>query len=225
MKNRILSCVLLVVTLFLFGGCLENNTQFEKKGKILDHYYYRNQQNLLRMQNDDFEIELLPLFSGNNAKTNQLKKIRNLTSHTVDYLASFQSKVVEYVEGGSQEDWLKINGLDNYLKPTEFLFGDDPASPKEGKWTALGLELHLKNFKENMLALLESKHRSFFYCPIDPQDFTYDEDGVQMIESWESVLFYNQPLSNVLVRLSMLQYHVLQTEQIVLLELKRIESY
>lgn len=110
-----------------------------------------------------------------------------------------------------------VDSKDNYDIPTHELIGDNPASPKEGEYTAADLKKRInqartelvKLFDDPKLFLPNDKKEMEGKISLKTEDFGM-MNGVK--ETWETGNFYHLPLAAVITNLSTMQADVKNAE-------------
>ena len=147
-------------------------------------------------------------------------KVKKMTDELYDYILKLKHHLVTAVDKvpeGSHDSLYKIANVqskDNYDIPTEKMGLADPATPKDGEWTAVDLRKKISKYQADLLDLfkenkevhdLMKKTLSILETP-DPPKGSGDD------KNWESANFYHVPLAAVITILSKIQSDVRSAE-------------
>ena len=142
--------------------------------------------------------------------------------------AGFEEYIVEghLVDIGDKE---KVSKPDENQNTTHMLIGDEPASPKNGPWSAVELREKLTAFSDDCqnLAVTDLKGSMHTLVEEAPEakaliantfafaDIPNSEKG-EPDEKWETALFYHSPLAAVIAHLSKIESDVILVKNTVL---------
>jgi gliding motility-associated protein GldM len=142
--------------------------------------------------------------------------------------AGFEEYIVEghLVDIGDKE---KVSKPDENQNTTHMLIGDEPASPKNGPWSAVELREKLTAFSDDCqnLAVTDLKGNTHTIVEEAPEakaliantfafaDIPNSEKG-EPDEKWETALFYHSPLAAVIAHLSKIESDVILVKNTVL---------
>jgi gliding motility-associated protein GldM len=142
--------------------------------------------------------------------------------------AGFEEYIVEghLVDIGDKE---KVSKPDENQNTTHMLIGDEPASPKNGPWSAVELREKLTAFSDDCqnLAVTDLKGSMHTLVEEAPEakaliantfafaDIPNSEKG-EPDEKWETALFYHSPLAAVISHLSKIESDVILVKNTVL---------
>ncbi len=116
-----------------------------------------------------------------------------------------------------------IQKKDEYQELTTFMVGSEPSSPVEGTWTANGLRIALKTYRDNLLNIsvtdIDGNIRNLPESIKNSisERFTFEnemENGVEVL--WEAANFYDLPLAAVMPLMSKMIIDVEDTEAEIL---------
>ena len=142
--------------------------------------------------------------------------------------AGFEEYIVDghLVDIGDKE---KVSKPDENQNTTGMLIGDEPASPKNGPWSAVELREKLTAFSDECqnLAVTDLKGNMHTLADRAPEakaliantfafaDIPSSEKG-EADEKWETALFYHSPLAAVIAHLSKIESDVILVKNTVL---------
>jgi gliding motility-associated protein GldM len=142
--------------------------------------------------------------------------------------AGFEEYIVEghLVDIGDKE---KVSKPDENQNTTHMLIGDEPASPKNGPWSAVELREKLTAFSDECqnLAVTDLKGNMHTLADGAPEakaliantfafaDIPNSEKG-EPDEKWETALFYHSPLAAVIAHLSKIESDVILVKNTML---------
>lgn len=142
--------------------------------------------------------------------------------------AGFEEYIVDghLVDIGDKE---KVSKPDENQNTTHMLIGDEPASPKNGPWSAVELREKLTAFSDHCqnLAVTDLKGNTHTIVEEAPEakaliantfafaDIPNSEKG-EPDEKWETALFYHSPLAAVIAHLSKIESDVILVKNTVL---------
>lgn len=142
--------------------------------------------------------------------------------------AGFEEYIVDghLVDIGDKE---KVSKPDENQNTTHMLIGDEPASPKNGPWSAVELREKLTAFSDDCqnLAVTDLKGNMHTIVEEAPEakaliantfafaDIPNSEKG-EPDEKWETALFYHSPLAAVIAHLSKIESDVILVKNTVL---------
>ncbi len=142
--------------------------------------------------------------------------------------AGFEEYIVDghLVDIGDKE---KVSKPDENQNTTGMLIGDEPASPKNGPWSAVELREKLTAFSDECqnLAVTDLKGNMHTLADRAPEakaliantfafaDIPSSEKG-EPDEKWETALFYHSPLAAVIAHLSKIESDVILVKNTVL---------
>jgi len=142
--------------------------------------------------------------------------------------AGFEEYIVDghLIDIGDKE---KVSKPDENQNTTGMLIGDEPASPKNGPWSAVELREKLTAFSEDCqnLTVTDLKGNSHTLSDRAPEakaliantfafaDIPNSEKG-EPDEMWETALFYHSPLAAVIAHLSKIESDVILVKNTVL---------
>ncbi len=147
-------------------------------------------------------------------------KVQKISDELYDYILKLKHHLVTAVDKvpeGSHDSLYKISNVqskDNYDIPTEKMGLADPASPKDGEWTAVDLRKKINKFQADLLDLFKENKEvhdlmkqtlSILETP-DPKPGSGDD------KNWEGANFYHVPLAAVITILSKIQSDVRSAE-------------
>jgi len=142
--------------------------------------------------------------------------------------SGFEEYIVEghLVDIGDKE---KVSKPDENQNTTHMLIGDEPASPKNGPWSAVELREKLTAFSDDCQNLAVTDLKGNMHPIVDeaPEakaliantfafaDIPNSEKG-EPDEKWETALFYHSPLAAVIAHLSKIESDVILVKNTVL---------
>ena len=142
--------------------------------------------------------------------------------------AGFEEYIVDghLIDIGDKE---KVSKPDENQNTTHMLIGDEPASPKNGPWSAVELREKLTAFSDDCqnLAVTDLKGNMHSIVEEAPEakaliantfafaDIPNSERG-EPDEKWETALFYHSPLAAVIAHLSKIESDVILVKNTVL---------
>jgi gliding motility-associated protein GldM len=142
--------------------------------------------------------------------------------------SGFEEYIVEghLVDIGDKE---KVSKPDENQNTTHMLIGDEPASPKNGPWSAVELREKLTAFSDDCQNLAVTDLKGNMHSIVDeaPEakaliantfafaDIPNSEKG-EPDEKWETALFYHSPLAAVIAHLSKIESDVILVKNTVL---------
>jgi gliding motility-associated protein GldM len=142
--------------------------------------------------------------------------------------AGFEEYIVDghLIDIGDKE---KVSKPDENQNTTGMLIGDEPASPKNGPWSAVELREKLTAFSDECqnLAVTDLKGNMHTLADRAPEakaliantfafaDIPNSEQG-EPDEKWETALFYHSPLAAVIAHLSKIESDVILVKNTVL---------
>ncbi len=142
--------------------------------------------------------------------------------------AGFEEYIVEghLVDIGDKE---KVSKPDENQNTTHMLIGDEPASPKNGPWSAVELREKLTAFSDDCQKLAVTDLKGSMHTLVEeaPEakaliantfafaDIPNSEKG-EPDEKWETALFYHSPLAAVIAHLSKIESDVILVKNTVL---------
>jgi gliding motility-associated protein GldM len=142
--------------------------------------------------------------------------------------AGFEEYIVDghLIDIGDKE---KVSKPDENQNTTGMLIGDEPASPKNGPWSAVELREKLTAFSDECqsLAVTDLKGKVHTLAESAPEakaliantfafaDIPSSEKG-EPDEKWETALFYHTPLAAVIAHLSKIESDVILVKNTVL---------
>ena len=142
--------------------------------------------------------------------------------------AGFEEYIVDghLIDIGDKE---KVSKPDENQNTTHMLIGDEPASPKNGPWSAVELREKLTAFSDDCqnLAVTDLKGKMHSIAEEAPEakaliantfafaDIPNSEKG-EPDEKWETALFYHSPLAAVIAHLSKIESDVILVKNTVL---------
>lgn len=142
--------------------------------------------------------------------------------------AGFEEYIVDghLIDIGDKE---KVSKPDENQNTTHMLIGDEPASPKNGPWSAVELREKLTAFSDDCqnLAVTDLKGNMHSIVEEAPEakaliantfafaDIPNSEKG-EPDEKWETALFYHSPLAAVIAHLSKIESDVILVKNTVL---------
>jgi gliding motility-associated protein GldM len=120
-----------------------------------------------------------------------------------------------------------VSKLDENQNTTGMLIGDEPASPKNGPWSAVELREKLDAFSQECqnLAVTDLKGNNHVLAERSPEakaliantfSFADINDAEGKPEKWETALFYHTPLAAVIAHLSKIESDVILIKNTVL---------
>lgn len=151
------------------------------------------------------------------AKADNVKK---MTDDLYDYIKKLKHHLITVVDKtpeGSHDSLYKIVNVqskDNYDLPTLTMGLAEPATPKDGEWTAVDLRKKINKYQADLLDLfkenkeaqdLMKKSLAVLETP-DPKPGTSED------RTWEEANFYHVPLAAVITILSKIQSDVRSAE-------------
>jgi gliding motility-associated protein GldM len=95
-----------------------------------------------------------------------------------------------------------VESKDKYDEVTTIMIGPEPASPKEGPFTALELKSKMQEFDSKIESSLPDKYKANWDMGFNFDPIRVARDEVQ---EWESANFYHVPISAVITNLSRYQ--------------------
>lgn len=118
---------------------------------------------------------------------------------------------IEEVEADSLFMLKNVDSKDNYDIPTEKMIGSEPATPKDGEWTAMELKAKIDNFQQEMLFLIDDEEeRAAMSLGLDTDGEFINGSGQK--ETWITANFYHLPLAAVVTNLSKIQADIRNAE-------------
>lgn len=147
-------------------------------------------------------------------------KVKKMTDELYDYIKKLKHHLITVVDKtpeGSHDSLYKISNVqskDNYDLPTLTMGLAEPATPKDGEWTAVDLRKKINKYQADLLDLfkenkeaqdLMKKSLAVLETP-DPKPGTSDD------KTWEEANFYHVPLAAVITILSKIQSDVRSAE-------------
>lgn len=127
---------------------------------------------------------------------------------------------VEQVEADSLFKLKNVDSKDNYDIPTLHLIGGEPATPRDGEWSAMELKSKIDNFKQEMLFLFDNEEeRNALSLGLDTDGEFKNASGVK--ETWITANFYHLPLAAVVTNLSKMQADIRNAEADIIKALYR----
>ena len=147
-------------------------------------------------------------------------KVQKMSDELYDYILKLKHHLitaVDKVPENSPDSSYKIANVqskDNYDIPTEKMGLADPATPKDGEWTAVDLRKKINTYQANLLDLFKENKEvhdlmkntlSILETP-DPKPGSGDD------KNWEGANFYHVPLAAVITMLSKIQSDVRSAE-------------
>ena len=120
-----------------------------------------------------------------------------------------------------------VSKLDENQNTTGMLIGDEPASPKNGPWSAVELREKLDAFSQECqnLSVTDLKGNNHVLAERSPEakaliantfSFADINDAEGKPEKWETALFYHTPLAAVIAHLSKIESDVILIKNTVL---------
>ena len=120
-----------------------------------------------------------------------------------------------------------VSKLDENQNTTGMLIGDEPASPKNGPWSAVELREKLDAFSQECqnLSVTDLKGNNHVLAERSPEakaliantfSFADINDAEGKSEKWETALFYHTPLAAVIAHLSKIESDVILIKNTVL---------
>lgn len=144
--------------------------------------------------------------------------IEGLKKHLVAVTSGKQG--VEEIEADSLFLLKNVEMKDNYDIPTGTMIGSEPATPKDGEWTAVELKSKIDNFQQEMLFLIEDEtERSAMALGLDTDGEYINGSGQS--ETWILANFYHLPLAAVVTNLSKIQADIRNAESDIVKALYR----
>lgn len=144
--------------------------------------------------------------------------IAELKRHLVAVTSGKQG--IQDVEADSLFLLKNVEMKDNYDIPTGTMIGSEPASPKDGEWTAVELKGKIDNFQQEMLFLIEDEtERSAMALGLDTDGEYINGSGQS--ETWILANFYHLPLAAVVTNLSKIQADIRNAESDIVKALYR----
>jgi gliding motility-associated protein GldM len=144
--------------------------------------------------------------------------IEELKKHLVAVTSGKQG--VEEIEADSLFLLKNVEMKDNYDIPTGTMIGSEPATPKDGEWTAVELKSKIDNFQQEMLFLIEDEtERSAMALGLDTDGEYINGSGQS--ETWILANFYHLPLAAVVTNLSKIQADIRNAESDIVKALYR----
>jgi len=135
--------------------------------------------------------------------------IEELKRHLVAVTSG--KKSVEEMEADSLFLLKNVEMKDNYDIPTGTMIGSEPATPKDGEWTAMELKGKIDNFQQEMLFLIDDEEeRAAMGLGLDTDGEFINGSGQS--ESWILANFYHLPLAAVVTNLSKIQADIRNAE-------------
>ena len=147
-------------------------------------------------------------------------KVQKMSDELYDYILKLKHHLitaVDKVPENSPDSSYKIANVqskDNYDIPTEKMGLADPATPKDGEWTAVDLKKKINKYQADLLDLFKENKEvhdlmkntlSILETP-DPKPGSGDD------KNWEGANFYHVPLAAVITMLSKIQSDVRSAE-------------
>ena len=118
---------------------------------------------------------------------------------------------IEEVEADSLFMLKNVDSKDNYDIPTEKMIGSEPATPKDGEFTAMELKAKIDNFQQEMLFLIDNEQeRAAMSLGLDTDGEFINGSGQK--ETWITANFYHLPLAAVVTNLSKIQADIRNAE-------------
>lgn len=113
-----------------------------------------------------------------------------------------------------------VDSKDNYDVPTEIMIGSEPASPKEGEFSALELKAKINAFRSSVTALFDPVQDADVIRKIE-EDLRLSQvpNPEGKLESWEIGNFYHLPLAACVTNLSKIQSDIHNAESDAIKEL------
>lgn len=151
------------------------------------------------------------------AKADKVQKISDELYEYIKKLKHHLVTAVDQVPEGSHDSLYKISNVqskDNYDIPTEKMGLADPATPKDGEWSAVDLKKKINKYQADLLDLFKEDKEvhdlmkqtlSILETP-DPKPGSGDD------KNWEGANFYHVPLAAVITILSKIQSDVRSAE-------------
>lgn len=227
--TNLVSMIREVVGILVFGVllplCACNEPEEENRRKLLEYNIFRERGDQLAMDSRKLREKILAQSQQGDTCQIKLRYLEEETTALFEYIEALKKQVILAVDGEYSPNWCDLNGLDDFKATTEFLIGD-PARPHKGQWSARELHDKLQNYNasiEGLFGLGEMEIAQlinldeFAWRENERESYTWEraeywnrEEGTEL---WVNALFYGQPLSNVLVRLTWIQHQVLQSEK------------
>ena len=147
-------------------------------------------------------------------------KVKKMSDDLYEYIKKLKYHLITVVDKtpeGSHDSLYKISNVqskDNYDLPTLTMGLAEPATPKDGEWTAVDLRKKINKYQAELLDLfkenkeaqdLMKKSLAVLETP-DPKPGTSDD------RTWEEANFYHVPLAAVITILSKIQSDVRSAE-------------
>ena len=151
----------------------------------------------------------------------EAKKIKNSGAELIAYIDSIKAKAIITAEGWPRDsvvlgdgrivDLAKITKKDSHDELTNLLVGGEPATPKEGPFTARELKQKLEAFREMVKS--SRKGDTELAAAMD-RVFNFEDrkDASGTMNNWESINFYHVPLAAGITILSKIQADVRNAE-------------
>jgi gliding motility-associated protein GldM len=142
------------------------------------------------------------------------QEVRTLSKELIGYIDELKFKLIretDKTEANIPDDSLslmKVNAKDNYDVPTNILIGSEPASPKDGPFSAKELREKIDSYRDKILSLLDEKTRPGMKIGLVLEGGS--ENGVA--KSWEVLNFDHTPLAATITILTKLQTDVRNAE-------------
>lgn len=191
-------------------GLNVTNTNFDSKNGILYQKFEKAMQ--------DNKTKTKPFFD----KAQEAKKKSSELCKYIDELKSELYMEVQKVPKESADTFqLKyLDSKDNYDIPTHILIGEDP---EHATGKAIELKKKIEDFKKEMTALVPEKERASLKLGLSTED-VYSVAEEKKV-TWESNLFYHNPIAAVLSAFAKIKNDVKNAESdVVSVLLKSIDA-
>jgi len=157
-------------------------------------------------------------------KADKVKKMSDEMFNHISEIKKFIVTATDKIPEGSPDSLYKIDNVqskDNYDAPTLAMGLGEPATPKDGQYTAVELRGKLNKFQTDLLDLFKEdkevqESMKKVLSILDTEDFGM-VNGTK--ETWETGNFYHVPLAAVITILSKIQSDVRNAEAEVVAKL------
>lgn len=191
--NTIVTSLLIIMGGGLFLTLVNTRPKLQEQSALISNKYLQGSYEAISRQSET-------ILHADDSIAKNIGELRRKSNALCNSIEQLKLELVNTTEGSNinQLDYDALGKLDNYDKPTQFLFGSD-VEP-ETKLAQLKQELVSLNafcsqtFKVNSSAIL------------DVDDKTLPETGTTV--SWEQSQFYHTPLIYVLRNLTQLQLNI-----------------
>ncbi|MEM9023633.1 MAG: GldM family protein, partial [Bacteroidota bacterium] len=141
--------------------------------------------------------------------------VKALADELDAYIDELKREVVKATDGLTEASpdsayiLKNVNSKDNYDIPTQVMIGSEPATPKDGPWTALELGKKLRDYEANLKDKLGPEL-------VDEVNLGLEQKKIRQpdgkMETWENGNFFHIPLAAVVTNLTKIQADVRNAE-------------